>query len=163
MSVDQPGQPAPHDTPTQADPFAPGTGTPPVPSGGHLQQYAPFAGGPPGTVRGTGVSMLLFFVTFGIYGLVWYFQTHEEMKRHTGQGLGGLIALLIAIFIGIASPYLVSSEVGGLYERRGQTRPVSGVTGLWYFPGMLILVGPFVWFVKTNGALNAYWRSVGAP
>jgi hypothetical protein len=28
--------------------------------------------------------------------------------------------------------------------------------------GWLILVGPLVWLIKTNGALNAYWRSVGA-
>jgi hypothetical protein len=40
--------------------------------------------------------------------------------------------------------------------------PVSGVTGLWYFPGIFLLVGPLIWFIKTNGALNAYWRSVGA-
>ena len=39
---------------------------------------------------------------------------------------------------------------------------MSGLTGLWYFPGMLILIGPIVWFVKTNGALNNYWRSMGA-
>jgi hypothetical protein len=26
----------------------------------------------------------------------------------------------------------------------------------------LILVGPFVWFIQTNNALNDYWRSVGA-
>jgi hypothetical protein len=27
---------------------------------------------------------------------------------------------------------------------------------------MLILVGPLVWFIQTNSALNDYWRSVGA-
>jgi len=25
-----------------------------------------------------------------------------------------------------------------------------------------VIVGLIVWFVKTNGALNAYWRSLGA-
>ena len=40
--------------------------------------------------------------------------------------------------------------------------PVSAATGLWYFPGMLILIGPIIWFVKTNGALNDYWKSQGA-
>jgi hypothetical protein len=118
---------------------------------------------PVGTVRSTGTSILLFIVTFGIYGLVWYFKTHEEMKRHTGEGLGGGLALLIAFLVGIASPYLSSSEVGRLYTLRGQAAPVSGTTGLWYFPGIFLLgLGPIVWFVKTNGALNAYWRSVGA-
>jgi hypothetical protein len=106
--------------------------------------------------------MLLAVVTFGVYTLVWWYQTHEEMKRHSGQGLGGGIALLIAFFIGPVAPFLTSGEVGELYSRRGQASPVSALTGLWYFPGVFLLVGPLVWFVQTNGALNAYWRSLGA-
>lgn len=84
------------------------------------------------------------------------------MKGHTGSGLGGPLALVLAIFIGLASPFLTSSEVGQLYERRGQAKPVTGATGLWFFPGIFILVGPFIWFAKTNDALNDYWRSLGA-
>ena len=92
-----------------------------------------------------------------------YYQTHEEMKRHTGQGIGGVLALVLSLFVGIASPYLLSwHEVGGLYERRGQRLPVNAITALWFFLGAFLLVGPIIWFVKTNGALNAYWRSVGA-
>lgn len=84
------------------------------------------------------------------------------MKRHTGSGIGGGIALLITIFIGFVMPYITSAEVGNLYRNKGQAAPISGATGLWYFPGSFILVGPLVWFVKTNGALNDYWRSQGA-
>jgi hypothetical protein len=58
---------------------------------------------------------------------------------------------------------VTSSEVGGLYERRGQARPVSAATGLWaLLLGWFFFVGLIVWFVKTNGALNDYWRSLGA-
>lgn len=127
---------------------------------GYLQQHPP--AGPIGTLRGTGVCMLLYVITFGIYGIVWYYKTHEQMKRHSGQGLGGGLALLIALFAGIAMPYITSSEVGQLYAAAGRQQPVSGATGLWSFPGCFLLIGPIVWFVKTNGALNAYWRSVGA-
>ena len=143
----------------QQNPWVPGAGQPMVPAGGWAPTPVP---GGIGKVRGTGVCILLAIVTLGIYTLVWFFQTHEEMKRHTGQGLGGAIALLIALFLGPAAPFLSSNEVGNLYQRRGQAQPVSALTGLWYFPGVFILVGPLVWFVKTNGALNAYWRSLGA-
>jgi hypothetical protein len=129
----------------------------PIPAGG----FAAAPVGQVGKIRGTGVCILLMFITFGVYSIVWYYQTHTEMKRHTGQGIGGGIALILALFVGFVMPYLTSSEVGDVYERAGQKKPVSGATGLWYFPGILILVGPLVWFIKTNGALNAYWRSVG--
>jgi hypothetical protein len=118
--------------------------------------------GPVGTVRSTGTCILLTIVTLGFYTWFWYYSTSEEMKRHSGQGLGGVVSLLLAIFIGVANPFITSSEVGGLYERQGRPKPVSGVTGLWYIPGIFILVGPIIWFVKTNGALNDYWKSMGA-
>jgi hypothetical protein len=118
--------------------------------------------GPLGKVRGTGVAMLLCIVTGGIYALFYFYAVHAEMKRHSGQGLGGPLGLVIALFLGIVAPFMVSSEVGGLYERAGRAKPVSGATGMWYFPGAFLVVGPIVWFVKTNGALNAYWRINGA-
>jgi hypothetical protein len=126
----------------------------------HAQYARP--NGPIGQVRGTGLQILLFFVTFGIWSFVYYFQTHEEMKKHTGEGIGGVLALVLSFFVGIVSPFLLSHEVGGLYERRGQQKPVSALTALWFFPGMFLLVGPFIWFIQTNKALNDYWRSVGA-
>lgn len=53
--------------------------------------------------------------------------------------------------------------MGRLHERQGRQAPVSAVTGLWaLLLGWFFFVGLIVWFVKTNGALNAYWRSVGA-
>jgi Domain of unknown function (DUF4234)/Cytochrome b(C-terminal)/b6/petD len=115
-----------------------------------------------GKIRSTGVCILLAIVTLGIYPIVWYYMVHDEMKRHSNDGLGGGVALILAILVGFVMPYVTSSEVGALYARRGIKKPVSGTTGLWYFPGSLILVGPLIWFIKTNGALNTYWRSLGA-
>jgi hypothetical protein len=145
--------------PYYAPPAGPPGGNLPAPYGSY-----PVVGGPGqiGSVRSTGLAMFLYVITFGIYGLYWYYVVHDEMKRHKGTGLGGGLALLLAFVVGFVMPYLTSSEAGELYERRGQPKPVSGLTGLWYFPGALLVVGPIVWFVKTNGAINSYWRSVGA-
>ena len=125
---------------------------------------APYATGatPIGKVRGTGITLLLMIVTFGIYSLVYFYKTHDEMKTHSGQGMGGGLALVLALFVGFVLPFTMSSEVGALHSRAGRAAPVSGATGLWYIPGIFILVGPIIWFVKTNGALNDYWRSQGA-
>ena len=157
--------------PGYGSPAPPAYGTPAPPAYGYAGQampavpgYAQYAQpqGPIGHMRPTGMTILLFFVTFGIWSFIYYYQSQEEMKRHSGEGIGGVIALVIALFVGIVSPFILSNEVGNLYERRGQQKPVSAVTALWFFPGCFILVGPFIWFVKTNNALNEYWRSLGA-
>jgi hypothetical protein len=122
----------------------------------------PQSRGPVGEVRGTALQMLLFVITLGVWGYVYVFETHDEMKRHSGEGLGGPLALIISLFATIAAPFLLSHEVGGLYARDGQRRRVSALTGLWFFPGILVLIGPVVWFALTNTALNDYWRSRGA-
>ena len=150
--------PPPYGTP------APGAG---VPAPATASPLAPMAGptdGPIGKVRSTGTCVLLTIVTLGFYTWYWYYKTHDEMKQHTGNGIGGPIALILAIFIGIVMPFLSSSEVGGLYERKGRPKPVGAATGLWYLLlAWFFLVGAIVWFVKTNGALNEYWKSQGAP
>ena len=122
----------------------------------------PYGYGPPGEVRGTGLQILLFVITFGIWVSIYFFLTHDEMKRHSGEGIGGVLALLVSLFAYVASPFLLSHEVGGLYERSGRRKPVSALTGLWVFPGILLLIGPIIWFVRTNNALNSYWRGRGA-
>jgi hypothetical protein len=160
------GAPTPPDPAAQQPPAAPPPpptdypAAPPAPAAGYGYPPAAYAPGPIGKVRGTGISILLFIVTLGIYGWFWYYGVHDEMKRHkNGQGLGGGIALVLAIFVGIVMPFITADEVGKLYEARGQAKPVSAITGLWI---ILPLAGAIVWFVKTNGALNDYWKSLGA-
>jgi hypothetical protein len=166
----QHGQPQPNGSQPQYDgqPAYPGQGYPPPEYTGQPMPGVPASAGyarpqgPIGQIRSTGLTMLLFFVTLGIWGFVYYYQTQEEMKRHSGEGLGGALALVIAIIFGLVSPFILSHEVGQLYERRGEEKRVSAITGLWFFPGMFIVVGPFIWFIQTNRELNAYWESLGA-
>ena len=160
--TDQPTSPYQQPEPSQG---VPGPDPAYAPQGGVQAYAAPgaLATGEVGKIRSTGICILLTIVTLGIYHFVWYYKTSAEMRRHSGNGLGGGIALLLAIFVGIVMPFLNSNEVGHLYERRGEKPPVTAVTGLWVLLlGWFFFVGAIVWFVKTNGALNAYWRSLGA-
>jgi hypothetical protein len=160
VSPDQP-EPMPEQPMAEQAPSAEAayTSPPAVPPPSGVATTAPL-----GKVRDTGMCFLLMIVTLGFYSLYWYFATHDEMKRHTGAGIGGGIALLLAIVAGgIVMPFVNSNEVGQLYTRRGQKPPVTAVTGLWaLLLGWLLFVGLIVWFVKTNNALNEYWRSLGA-
>ena len=110
--------------------------------------------GPPGTVRSTGKTILLFVVTLGIYSYVYNYQVHDEMKRHSGRGLGGGIALLLSLLAGVAMPFLTPNEVGALYTRRGDKPPVRAWTGLWVIipavVGYIVLIATVVAIAATN-------------
>ncbi len=112
--------------------------------------------GPLGRQRGIGFGILLFIVTIGIYGIYWTFKTQDEVKNHSGQGVGGVLGLVIYIVVGIVTWFLVPSEVGKMYKQDGREAPFSGWTGLWL---LLPIIGAFVWFIKVQGALNRYWES----
>ena len=126
-----------------------------------MAQPAPATTGarPLGKPRGWVVVVLLSIVTLGIYGLGWQYKTFQEMKDYSGEGIGGVVGLILAIFIGFVNPFIMSAEVGNMYEAAGAEKPVSGITGLWI---LLPLVGGIVWLVKTQGALNQYWEARGA-
>jgi hypothetical protein len=111
-----------------------------------------------GRPRGIGFGILLFIVTFGLYGWYWAFKTQEEMRQHTGEGLGGVLGLVIWILINPVSAFVIPSEIGKMYKRAGQMAPMSGWTGLWLFPGAILVIPAIVWFVKVQGALNRYWE-----
>jgi Domain of unknown function (DUF4234) len=115
--------------------------------------------GPPGQPRGIGFGILLFIVTLGIYGWYWSFKTHEEMKQHTGDGLGGVLGLVIWILLNPVSAFVIPSEIGQMYAKDGQEPPMTGWTGLWLFPGAILIIPAIVWFVKVQGALNRYWAA----
>ena len=117
--------------------------------------------GPVGNTSSIGLSILWAILTLGIYTFVWTYKTHEEIKRYSGNGVGGVIGLVIYFLISPVTFFVVPSEVRYLYEDLdGRPSPVRGVTGLWF---LLPLLGTIVWFVKTQGALNRYWQSKGAP
>ena len=114
-----------------------------------------------GNTRSIGLSILWFILTLSIYGLIWTYKTQEEIKRYSGNGVGGVIGFVIYFLLSPVTFFLVPSEVRYMYEDLdGQQSPVRGITGLWF---LLPLIGNIVWFVKVQGALNRYWQSKGAP
>lgn len=118
--------------------------------------------GPLGRPRGIGFGIFISIVTFFIYFYWWSYATFEELKNHrNGQGIGGLIALIL-MFVGgsIAIPFFAGSEVGNMYAEDGQPKPVTGQTGFWI---LLPIAGAIIWFVKVQGALNRYWESKRTP
>jgi amino acid transporter len=112
--------------------------------------------GPLGQQRGIGFAILLFIVTIGLYSLYWVFKTQDEVKEHSGQGVGGVLGLVIYIVVSIVTWFLIPSEVGKMYKQDGREAPFTGWTGLWL---LLPIIGAFVWFIKIQGALNRYWES----
>jgi amino acid transporter len=116
--------------------------------------------GPVGETRSIGLSILWFILTLGIYGIYWTYKTQEEIKRYSGNGVGGVLGLVIYILISPVTFFLVPSEVRYMYEDLdGDKSPVRGIHGLWI---LLPIAGPIIWFVQVQGALNGYWESKGA-
>ena len=117
------------------------------------------AGKPLGQPRGVAFVIIIGLLTFGIYFLYWAYKTGEEIKRYSGEGLGGVLWLVIWMVAGIVMIFVAPSEVGKLYKRDGQEPPVTGKTGFWV---LLPLIGLIIWVVKVQGALNRFWISKGA-
>jgi hypothetical protein len=100
----------------------------------------------------------LSIITLGIYFIYWQYVTFRDLKNSSGEGIGGGLGLVFAIFIPIVNSFMLPSEVGHGFQRQGKTPPMTGLTGFWLF---LPLAGWFVWVIKVQGRLNEYWNSSG--
>ena len=117
--------------------------------------------GPVGHTRSIGLSILWAVLTIGIYTFIWTYKTQDEIKRYSGNGVGGVLGLVIFILISPVTFFIVPSEVRYMYAGLdGEQSPVSGIYGLWF---LLPLIGPLIWFIQVQGALNRYWQAKGAP
>jgi hypothetical protein len=120
------------------------------------------SGRPLGQPRGVGFGIFIYIITFGIYGIYWAYKTQDEMKQHTGEGLGGVVGLVVWILLNVVTAFTIPSEIGNMYARDGREKPMTGWTGLWLYPGIFLIVPAIIWFVKVQRALNGYWESKGA-
>ena len=140
------GAPAPETAPA----------VPPPPS-----SLAPRAAGwgPPGKIRSWGVVAILTIITCGIYGLFWQYFMFNENKEYSGEGVGGAVGVILAIFIGIVNIFLLPTEIKNIYEKAGKQSPVRWTVGLWV---ILPIVGWFIWLYKVQTAENDLWEAAGA-
>jgi hypothetical protein len=114
-----------------------------------------------GNTRSIPLSILWAILTLGIYTFIWTYKTQEEIKRYSGNGIGGVLGLVIYILLAPVTFFVVPSEVRYMYENLdGERIPVSGIYGLWF---LLPLIGGLIWFIQVQGALNRYWQGKGAP
>jgi hypothetical protein len=131
-----------------------------APIGGY---YAPAVGQPPQSIGGvyysTGVTILLMIVTLGIWGFFWTYRTNEDLKRYNGDGLGGVLGIVIYLLISIVLMFTIPNEIEKMYQRDGRQSPISTVWGLWF---LLPLIGHIIWYVKVQRVLNEFWASKGS-
>jgi hypothetical protein len=134
----------------------------PVPGASPAPPPASASAGATGVVkqREPLVVVLLSIVTLGIYYLYWNYQVFRELKETQQEGIGPVVGLVFAILLGIVNWFVLPSEIGNMYERQGQEKPVRGVTGFW---NLIPLVGWIIWVVKVQNAMNRQWAALGAP
>jgi hypothetical protein len=148
---------------------------PPPFSGGNPPPPPPYSGGPgyspsqmgvgraPDDIsdiwHNKGLNILLSIVTCGIWSFLWVYHTNEELKRYNGDGLGGVLGVVIMFVFSPVLYFTIPNEIQKMYERDGRESPVRTIWGLWF---LLPIIGNFIWYLKVQDALNEFWASKGA-
>lgn len=121
--------------------------------------WGPRYRGPIGKARPAGTTVLLSIITCGIWTYVWSYQNHDELQRYRGDGLGGPVGLLLAIFVSAAVMFTIPMEIEKMYQEEGLPSPVATTLGLWF---LLPIIGNFIWYFEVQDALNGFWVARGA-
>jgi hypothetical protein len=112
-----------------------------------------------GVFYNKGLTILLTIVTCGIWGIFWTYRTNEDLKKYNGDGLGGVLGVVIYLLLSVVLMFTIPNEIKNMYEREGREPPVTAIWGLWF---LLPLIGHIIWYLKVQNALNDFWRSKGA-
>lgn len=134
--------------------------------GGAMMGGAPAAGGSYGKVRSPIMVIVLSIVTFGIYGIVWWYSLHEENKVHGDEGPGGLLAILLW-FIPLVNlvwilmrVFGLGGDIGRVQQKSGMEPTVSAMTAFW---NLIPYLGALIWFWKLQSGINKAWIARGHP
>ena len=92
-------------------------------------------GVPPQSIGGayyrTGLTILLMIVTIGIWGIFWTYRTNEDLKRYNGDGLGGVLGIVIYLLLSIVLMFTIPNEIEKMYHATavGAQSPRCGACG----------------------------------
>jgi Domain of unknown function (DUF4234) len=159
--ADQPaGQGAtPPPPPASAPPPGQPGQAPPAPPAGWYQPARTAPGQLSAPFYSPWVVILLSIVTCGIWTAIWTYRTNEDLKKYNGDGLGGVLGVVIWLVLSVVLMFTIPHETEAMYRRDGRASPVSAIWGLWF---LLPLIGNIIWYVKVQRALNDFWLSKGA-
>ena len=125
--------------------------------------------------RGLVSLILLSMVTFGIYGLYWYYKLAKDVNticEGDGKKTAGLLKLILLgiITFGIYTIiwiYMLGDRLQDNAQKYNLTFKESGGTILlWFLLGSFIIVGPFVALhiiIKNTNALAAEYNKKISP
>ncbi len=116
------------------------------------------APGPIGKPRSVPLTILVTIVTFFIWAMVWSYLTGEDLKKYRGEGLGGILYLVITFIIYPVSMFLLADEVQKMYEEAGEEPRITTIWGLWF---LLPIIGQIIWYVRIQNAINEFWQARG--
>jgi hypothetical protein len=149
-----PPPPAPPASMPAAPPVAP-----PGPGGYYVAPVGEVPADIDGVFYSKGLVILLEIVTCGIFGIFWTYRTNEDLKKHNGDGLGGVLGIVIYLLLSVVLMFTIPNEIEKMYQRDGRESPVSTLWGLWF---LLPIIGNIIWYLKVQSALNDFWVSKGA-
>jgi len=95
-----------------------------------------------GTKRDPKMIILLWVMTFGLYGIYWLSKTFSEIHKSRKAGIsGGSYAALAILFppLAITACWLLPAYVGKLYEENGKLEEISSCWGAILFLPTLAL------------------------
>ncbi len=122
------------------------------------QPSTEFAHGPIGTPRSVGLTILVTAVTLGLWLLIWSYWNGEELQRYRREGVGGVVFLLLSIFLAPVAMFFMPNEVEKMYTEAGEESPITTLLGLWV---LLPIIGWIIWFVRIQNAINEFWQARG--
>lgn len=122
-----------------------------------------------GKQRNPIVVILLALVTLGIYGFVWNFCLYNEAcvyaRNRNGTRItsgGAAIGFMFVPLFNIIWMFMLWFKTPGLVTRMRQADGVPadqrGSTGALGFFMLIPLLGPIMWTILTQMAINGFWR-----